>query len=289
MESRSTMVRYFSLVSLLSISCISFAAKNSQADKSRLESKVLKAYALGAASGVAGTMAFNNKALIAERSANLLTYFKSLRSAGSVVSPVVAPVVTEVIPAVVTPGRFAGITTSASNLIASAQSGFSSGLTSASNGLASAQSGFVSGLASAKAGMASGLTSVGNGFISAKNTVSAFGSKQLENAGYYGHKALTGSKDCGNAVLAAVINNPKTSGAVVAGTAAVALAVYHRKAIVQKASQFCTGTKNLLVNNAAYFGPLAAVLTVEAGKALLKSDFYAHNSAAATAYFSKQA
>ncbi len=272
MESRSTIVRYFSLVSLLSISCMSFAADTAKDSKSStLEPKVLKAYALGAVAGSAGTMAYTNKALIAERSNAALTYLKSFRSVGTVVASEVSSVVAEATPAVATPSRFAGI-------IASVQSGISSGLVSAkagiSSGLTSVGNGFVSGLASAKAGISSGLTSAGNSFVSAKNAASAFGSKQLENAGYYVHKGLTGSKDCGNAVLEAVKTNPKTSGSVVVGAAAIGLAVYHRKALAQKAGQAYNavttkvgdvvfGTAQLLKNN-AYVGSLAAIGTAAA-------------------------
>ena len=265
---------------------MSFAADNSQAQKQselearELESKVLKAYVLGATSATAGTIAYENKALIAERSNSALAYLKSFRPTTTVAASEASSVVAEATSAVVTPSYFAGI-------IASAQSGISSGLVSAkagiSSGLTSVGNGFVSGLASAKAGISSGLTSAGNSFVSAKNTASAFGSKQLENAGYYLHKGLTGSKDCGNAVLDTVKSNPKTSGAVAVGAAGIALAVYHRKALAQKAVQAykalpgvefvaelpymprraCNAVGKVLKNN-AYVGSLAAIGTAAA-------------------------
>ncbi len=293
MESRSTIVRYFSLVSLLSISCISFASISSLTADTNSSNKTNKHLAIGstvgAATGVAGAVAFYNKESLAKVPSQLATYLKFLRSAGSVVAAESTSVVTEIIPAVVSPSCFSGV-------LSSVQSGISSSLTSVSNGLSSSKSTISSaltlvgnGLSSAKSTISSGLTSVGNSLVTAKNGTVAFGSRQIENAGYYLHKTLTGSKDCGNAVLDAVKNNPKTSGAVVLGAAGIALAVHHRKVLAQKAGEFYTGTKNLLVNNAAYFGPLAAVLTVEAGKALLNSNFYARSSVAATAYFNKQA
>ena len=141
-------------------------------------------------------------------------------------------------------------------------------------------------MGSAKDIVVSGIGSVGNGLVSAKNTASAFGSKSIETIGGYAHAALTGSRDCGKAVFEAVTNNPKTSGAVVAGVAGVALAVYYRKALAKKIGQAYAGTKNLLATN-AYIGALAAGGTLLAGKALLQSDFLARNSATASAYFNK--